>query len=86
MNPISIFCPVTNRSVDTGIETNWSTFFRLRPFRMQVRCPQCGARHEMQVRDGYLARSEGGLGSGLPQENPRIAGLLESLLARLPRR
>jgi hypothetical protein len=79
MNPISIFCPVTNRSVETGIETNWSTFFKLRPFRMRVRCPQCGGRHEMAVREGYLARSEAGLDSGRPQENPQI----ESLLAKL---
>ena len=81
MNPISIFCPVTNQSVDTGIETNWSTFFELRPFRMRVRCPQCGG----QARDGGARRLSGALGSrrsirGRPQENPQI----ESLLAKLP--
>ena len=81
MNPISIFCPVTNRSVDTGIETNWSTFFTLRPFRLRVRCAQCGGRHEVPVREGYLARSEA-LDGDRPAENP----LLEKLLARLPQR
>ena len=84
MNPISIFCPVTNRSVDTGIETDWSTFFGLRKARLRVRCPHCGGQHEMPVREGYLARSEAGAGldGGRPPENPK----LESLLARLPQR
>ncbi|MGD9920141.1 MAG: hypothetical protein AB7V13_01680 [Pseudorhodoplanes sp.] len=80
MNPISIFCPVTNRSVGTGIETDWSTFFALQPLRLRVRCPDCGGRHDVAVGDGYLARSESGADGGRPDDNPRI----ESLLARLP--
>jgi hypothetical protein len=82
VNPISIFCPVTNQPVGTGIETDWSTFFSLQPMRMNVRCPHCGGRHEVAVRDGYLARSETGaaLDGGRPHDNPQI----ESLLAKLP--
>jgi hypothetical protein len=84
VNPISIFCPVTNRSVDSGVETDWSTYFGLRNATLHVRCPQCGGQHDIPVRDSYLARSQTGaeLDGGRPQDNPRI----ESLLARLPRR
>lgn len=78
MNAISIFCPVTGRNVDTGIETDWSTFFQLRPFRMRVRCPECSARHEVEVRDGYLARSES-FDSGRPRDNVEIDRLLSRL-------
>jgi hypothetical protein len=82
VNPISIFCPVTNKSVGTGIETDWSTFFALRPYRLRVRCPDCGGQHEVPAREGYLARSAAGAGldGGRPQDNPQI----DSLLARLP--
>jgi hypothetical protein len=78
MNSISIFCPVTGGNVDSGVETDWSTFFQLRPFRMRVRCPQCGGRHEVSVREGYLARTDA-LDGGRSEENPR----LESLMTRL---
>ena len=79
MNAISIFCPVTGRNVDSGVETDWSTFFRLRPFKMRVRCPQCGERHEVAVREGYLARTDA-INGGRPVGNAEI----EKLLARLP--
>jgi hypothetical protein len=79
MNSISIFCPVTGRNVDSGVETDWSTFFQLRPFRMRVRCPQCGERHEVSVREGYLARTDA-LDGGRPLDNAEI----EKLMARLP--
>jgi hypothetical protein len=74
---------MTNQPLETGIETDWSTFLSLRPFRLCVRCPHCGERHEMAVRDGYLARSATGaeLDGGRPRRNPRI----ERLLTRLPR-
>jgi hypothetical protein len=78
MNAISIFCPVTGHNVDTGIETDWSTFFQLRPMRMRVRCPQCGGRHEVPVREGYLARSPT-LDGGRPIDNAEIERLLSLL-------
>lgn len=78
MNSISIFCPVTGRNIDSGVETDWSTFFQLRPFRMQVRCPQCGDRHEVSVREGFLARGDT-IDGGRSEDNPK----LESLIARL---
>lgn len=81
MNPISIFCPVTNRSVGTGIETDWSTFFSLQPMRLRVRCSDCGGHHDVPMREGYLARSEAGTGldGGRPQDNPKIDRLIEKL-------
>jgi hypothetical protein len=81
MNAISIFCPVTGRNVDSGVETDWSTFFRLRPFKMRVRCPQCGESHEVAVREGYLSRGDA-LDGGRSEDNAEI----EKLLARLPSR
>lgn len=79
MNSISIFCPVTGRTVDTGVDTDWATYFQLRPFRMRVRCPQCGNRHEVEVREGYLARSEA-FDSGRLLDNAEIERLLARLL------
>ncbi len=81
MSSISIFCPVTGHNVDCGVETDWSTFFRLSPLRMRVCCPQCGGRHEVGVREGYLARTDD-LDGGRPQDNPR----LEDLMTRLEQR
>jgi hypothetical protein len=81
VNPISIFCPQTNRPVATGIETDWSTFFSLRSYRLRVRCLDCGGQHDVPAREGYLARSEAGMDGGRPQDNLRI----DSLLARLPK-
>lgn len=79
MNSISIFCPVTGLNVNTGVETDRATYFQLRPFRMRVRCPQCGNRHEVEVRDGYLARSDG-LDAGRPLDNAEIDRLMARLL------
>ena len=78
MNTISIFCPVTGHNVDTGVETDWSTFFQLRPFRMRVRCPQCGSRHEVAVREGYLARNHT-FDGGRPLDNAEIERLISLL-------
>lgn len=78
MNAISIFCPVTGHNVDTGVETDWSTFFQLRPMRMRVRCPQCGGRHEIPVREGYLARNHT-FDGGRPLDNAEIERLISLL-------
>lgn len=78
MNAISIFCPVTGRNIDSGVATDWSTFFRLRPFKLRVRCPQCGGMHEVAVREGYLSRTD------VDGERPRDNVEIEKLLARLP--
>jgi hypothetical protein len=56
MNPLSVFCTVTGRPVDTGIETDWSTYFSLRTLSLRVRCPECSGYHEIRVGDGYLSR------------------------------
>jgi hypothetical protein len=84
MNPISIFCPVTNRSVSSGVETDWSTYFGLRNSTLRVRCPQCGGQHDVKVRDSYLARSETGaeLDGGRPPDNPKLDRLIAQLRAR----
>jgi hypothetical protein len=81
MNAISIFCPVTGRNIDSGVETDWSTFFKLRPFKMRVRCPQCGEMHEVAVREGYLARGDA-LDGGRSEDNPRLEKLMTRLGAR----
>jgi len=46
-----------------------------------VRCPQCGERHEVAVREGYLSRGDA-LDGGRSEDNTEI----EKLLARLPTR
>jgi hypothetical protein len=81
MNPIAAFCPVTNESVDCGVETDWSTYLCLPNTTLRVRCPKCGGQHDIPLRETYMARSEAALDGGRPQHNPRI----ESLLAKLPR-
>ena len=58
MSPIHVFCTLTGRSVETGIETDWATFFGLASCRLRLRCPECGEQHEVNLRDGYLARSQ----------------------------
>jgi hypothetical protein len=81
MNAISIFCPVTGRNIDSGVATDWSTFFRLRPLKMRVCCPQCGGMHEVAVREGYLSRTDA-IDGGRSEDNPRLETLMTRLGAR----
>jgi hypothetical protein len=81
MNVISIFCPATGRNIESGVGTDWSTFFKLRPFKMRVRCPQCGDMHEVAVREGYLSRTDA-IDGGRSEDNPRLEKLLTRLGAR----
>ena len=84
MNPLSVFCPVTGRSVRSGIETDWSTFFSLGAFRLRVQCSECGDSHEIRVRECYLARSQATTESRVPAlpENPQLDGLLMRIPSR----
>ena len=80
MNPISIFCPVTNEPVDTGIQTNWSTFSGFEGAAARS-LPALRRRHEMAVREGYLRAF--GSRPRLVAAGRRKIRKLESLLAKL---
>jgi hypothetical protein len=52
---VAIFCPETERDVDTGIETDEVTFTRLLGSSARVRCPICGEEHGPVKRMGLLS-------------------------------
>jgi hypothetical protein len=76
MGPLTVFCPRSGRPINSGIKTDWSTILRLRPLTVRVVCPECGERHDVHLKDGYLARAE------LGESDPSVARspLLERLL------
>jgi hypothetical protein len=45
MVSVAIFCPETQREVDTGISTDELTFTRLLRLSARARCPICGEEH-----------------------------------------
>ena len=78
MTALTLFCPESGRPVDSGIETDPSTFSRLRTSSVRVHCPECGGVHELHVRQGYLAVGRlGSLGKSLPPD-PHLEALMRT--------
>ena len=54
MERLMFVCPVTERRVDVGVETEISTLLRIRTNTLRAQCPACGQWHEWPVNDAYL--------------------------------
>ena len=76
MGPLTVFCPRSGRPINSGIKTDWSTILRLRPLTVRVVCPECGERHDVDLKDGYLARAELGESDPSVSHSPRLEHLL----------
>jgi len=57
MERLYFTCPVTEREVDVGIETELDTLLRIRTTNVRGRCPHCGDEHEWRIRDARLAKA-----------------------------
>jgi hypothetical protein len=54
MSTVTIRCPNTDKSIFTGIETDWLTFNRVPDVLMHSRCPHCGLEHAWWTREAWL--------------------------------
>jgi hypothetical protein len=54
MERLMFVCPVTQRRVDVGVETEINTLLRIRTKTLRAKCPECGEWHEWTVGDAYL--------------------------------
>jgi hypothetical protein len=52
---LSFHCPVSTRTVSTGIYTDEHSVARLRTIRLRIRCPHCGEEHAIQVGDTFVS-------------------------------
>jgi len=57
MEHLIFVCPMTEREIDSGVESEISTLLRIREQNVRVLCPECGEWHEWPVRDAFLARA-----------------------------
>jgi hypothetical protein len=54
MERLMFACPVTQRRVDVGVETEINTLLRIRMKILRAQCPDCGQWHEWPVADAFL--------------------------------
>jgi hypothetical protein len=52
---LSFRCPVSNRTVTTGIYTDELSFARVRTVGIRIRCPHCGEDHAIKVGDTFVS-------------------------------
>jgi hypothetical protein len=52
---LSFHCPVSARTVSTGIYTDEHSVARLRTIRLRIRCPHCGDEHDIKVGDTFVS-------------------------------
>jgi hypothetical protein len=62
MAMVMITCPITNRQVFTGIETDPASIAMLPPVNTRLTCPACGTTHVWSMLDADLI--------GAPAEQP----------------
>jgi transposase-like protein len=55
MERLFFVCPVTQRPIDAGIESELETLLQIRTQKVRLQCPACGQEHEWLVRDAQLA-------------------------------
>jgi hypothetical protein len=55
MERLFFVCPVTQRPIDAGIESELETLLQIRTQKVRLHCPACGQEHEWLVRDAQLA-------------------------------
>jgi hypothetical protein len=53
-----VYCPKTEKPIETGIETEPASLSRVDNVVVHVDCPHCGSAHQIQVKEGRLAESE----------------------------
>jgi len=63
MERLMFICPVTERRVDVGVETEINTLLRIRSKTLRAKCPLCGEWHEWPVGDAYLPEPATSAGS-----------------------
>ena len=66
MAMVMITCPVTNRQVFTGIETDPASIAMLPPVNTRLVCPACGGTHVWSMLDADVAAA--------PVERPEVLG------------
>jgi hypothetical protein len=54
MGILSFYCPTTTRSIETPIRTEYGKLAGSWAKTMTVRCPHCGAEHELVLRDAFI--------------------------------
>jgi hypothetical protein len=64
---LSFHCPVSARTVHTGIYTDEQSVARLRTISLRVRCPHCGDEHAITVGDTFVSTSI------IDQHRPRLS-------------
>jgi hypothetical protein len=52
---LSFSCPVSDRTVTTGIYTDELSVARLRTVGIRIRCPHCGEEHAIKVGDTFVS-------------------------------
>lgn len=57
MQRLHFTCPVTDETIDIGIESELDTLLRIRQNRVVARCPRCGERHEWRVAEAQLRKA-----------------------------
>jgi len=57
MERLFFTCPVTRRSIDSGVETEIGTLLQIKSKMVRVHCPACGGIHEWIVRDAELPKA-----------------------------
>lgn len=57
MERLLFVCPVTEREVDVGIETEIGTLLRIRSKIVRARCPACGRQHVWTVSEAALPKA-----------------------------
>jgi endogenous inhibitor of DNA gyrase (YacG/DUF329 family) len=54
MERLIFTCPVTQKKVDIGVESEIGTLLRIRNETVRAVCPACGETHEWSVNDASL--------------------------------
>ena len=57
MERLFFTCPMTQRRVDSGVETEIGTLLQIKSKRVRQPCPACGQTHEWTVRDAELPKA-----------------------------
>ena len=59
MAALMVTCPITGRSISTGVEVEAEQFRQLPDVRSVAHCPHCGTAHEWSVKEAWLPDEPG---------------------------
>ena len=54
MPELSATCPTTRKRLSTGIHADSTTLAKVWSSDIRVKCPHCGKRHVIKVREAYV--------------------------------